>query len=417
MGGETERENMAWYDGLIPGRRQQLEEKLNPAQPLISRDEGFNITSREIPTNYRNAYEQQEVVNRGVNMIVDDVAEIPIDVGDKVVGLDPIIKNIRKSRVNLLLNIEPNPFQDINSFKRNLIIDLLIDGNIFVYFDGVHLYQLPADNVEIETHETQYITKYVYQGQVDYTPSEIIHVKENSFNSIYRGVPRLKPAWRTMKLLGSMRNFQDNFFKNGAVPGLVLKSPNTLSEKIKERMLAAWRVRYNPNTGGRRPLILDGGLEIDNLNEINFKDLDFQPSIAANEKIILQALGIPPLLLDSGNNANIRPNLRLYYLETILPIVRKVNYAFERYFGFDLQEDVSRVPALQPELRDQAAYYQSLVNTGIITPNEAREAMRMERLDGLDEVRIPANIAGSSANPSEGGRPSEDDTSEEEDND
>jgi len=408
---------MAWYDGLIPGRRQQLEEKLNPAQPFISRDEGFNVTSREIPTNYRNAYEQQEVVNRGVNMIVDDVAEIPIDVGDKIVGLDPIIKNIRKSRVNLLLNIEPNPFQDINSFKRNLIIDLLIDGNIFVYFDGRHLYQLPAGNIEIETHETQYITKYVYQGQVEYTPSEIIHVKENSFNSIYRGVPRLKPAWRTMKLLGSMRNFQDNFFKNGAVPGLVLKSPNTLREKIKERMLAAWRVRYNPNTGGRRPLILDGGLEIDNLNEINFKDLDFQPSIAANEKIILSALGVPPLLLDSGNNANIRPNLRLYYLETILPIVRKINYAFERYFGFDLQEDVSRVPALQPELKDQAAYYQSLVNTGIITPNEAREAMRMEPLDGLDEVRIPANIAGSSANPSEGGRPSEDDTSEEENND
>jgi len=408
---------MAWYDGLIPGRRKQLEEKLNPAQPFIAREEGFNITSRETPTNYRNAYEQQEVVNRGVNMIVDDVSEIPIDVGDKIVGLDPIVKNIRKSRVNLLLNIEPNPFQDINSFKRNLIIDLLIDGNIFVYFDGVHLYQLPAENIEIETHETQYITKYIYQGQVNYTPSEIIHVKENSFNSIYRGVPRLKPAWRTMKLLGSMRNFQDNFFKNGAVPGLVLKSPNTLSEKIKERMLAAWRVRYNPNTGGRRPLILDGGLEVQNLNEINFKDLDFQPSIAANEKIILQALGIPPLLLDSGNNANIRPNLRLYYLETILPIVRKVNYAFERYFGFDLQEDVSNVPALQPELRDQAAYYQSLVNTGIITPNEARDAMRMEQLDGLDEVRIPANIAGSSANPSEGGRPSEDDTSEEETND
>ncbi len=408
---------MAWYDGLIPGRRQQLEEKLNPAQPFIARDEGFNITSRETPTNYRNAYEQQEIVNRGVNMIVDDVAEIPTDVGDKIVGLAPVIKNIRKSRVNLLLNIEPNPFQDINSFKRNLIIDLLIDGNIFVYFDGVHLYQLPADNMEIETHETQYITKYVYQGQVNYTPSEIIHVKENSFNSIYRGVPRLKPAWRTMKLLGSMRNFQDNFFKNGAVPGLVLKSPNTLSEKIKERMLAAWRVRYNPNTGGRRPLILDGGLEIENLTQVSFKDLDFQPSIAANEKIILTALGIPPLLLDSGNNANIRPNLRLYYLETILPIVRKVNYAFERYFGFDLKEDVSDVPALQPELRDQAAYYQSLVNTGIITPNEARDAMRMEQLEGLDEVRIPANIAGSSANPSEGGRPSEDDTSEEENND
>ena len=123
-------------------------------------------------------------------------------------------------------------------------------------------------------------------------------------------------------------------------------------------------------------------------------------------------MGVPPLLLDSGNNANIRPNHRMYYLETILPIVRKINFALERYFGFDLQEDISNVPALQPELRDQAAYYSTLVNTGIITPNEARESLRMEALDGLDEVRIPANIAGSAANPEEGGRPPEEDENE-----
>jgi len=173
-------------------------------------------------------------------------------------------------------------------------------------------------------------------------------------------------------------------------------------------MLAAWRVRYNPNTGGRRPLILDGGLEVSNLTQVSFKDLDFQPSIESNEKIILQALGIPPLLLDSGNNANIRPNHRLYYLETILPIVKKINYAFERFFGFDLLEDVSNIPALQPELQDKASYYSTLVNGGIITPNEAREFMRMESIEGNDELRVPANIAGSAANPSEGGRPSED---------
>ena len=101
----------------------------------------------------------------------------------------------------------------------------------------------------------------------------------------------------------------------------------------------------------------------------------------------------------------------------MLAIVRKLNFGLSRFFGFNIREDVTNIPALQPELRDQAAYYQSLVNTGIITPNEARDAMRMEQLEGLDEVRIPANIAGSSANPSEGGRPSEDDTSEEEDND
>ena len=400
---------MAWYDRIL-GRNTSFEpneEKINPSQFLIGREEGLNITSREVVTNYRDAYEKLEVVNRAVNLVVDDVAEIPVDIGGKINGMNPVYKNVRRATVMRLLNVEPNPFQDINTFKRNLITDLLIDGNIFIYYDGANsaLYHLPAENVEIETDEKTYVKKYTYDGVVDYAPEEIIHVKENSFNSIYRGVPRLKPAYRTMLLLISMRNFQDNFFKNGAVPGLVLKSPNTLSEKIKERMLAAWRARYNPSTGGRRPLILDGGLEIDNLTEVNFKDLDFQAAIEANERIILQAIGVPPLLLDSGNNANIRPNHRLYYLETVLPIVRKVNFAFERFFGFDLVEDMSGVPAMQPELKDQAAYYSTLVNTGIISPNEAREHLRMEPLEGHDDLRVPANIAGSAANPSEGGRP------------
>ena len=402
---------MAWYDRFLGIER---EDKENPAQYIISRDQGLTVDTRENTISYRNAYETLEIVNRGVNMIVDDTAEIPFDVGTKIEGVNPIKKSLRRTRVELLLNTEPNPFQDVSTFKRNLIIDLLIDGNIFVYFDGAHLYHLPAEHVTIETDENTYIKKFVYDHSVDYSPSEIIHIKENSFNSIYRGVPRLKPAHRTMMLMQNMRKFQDNFFKNGAVPGLVLKSPNTLSEKIKERMLQAWVARYNPQSGGRRPLFLDGGLEVEDLTEINFKNLDFQDGIAANEKIILKALGIPPILMDSGNNANIRPNHRLYYLETILPIVNKIAYAFERYFGFKLDENVSGIPALQPELRDQASYYATLVNTGIMTPNEAREALRFETIEGFDTPRVTANIAGSAANPEEGGRPVETPPSEEE---
>ena len=400
---------MAWYDFLL-GRT----EKENPAQYVIAREEGLTIDSRENVLNYRNAYETLEIVNRAVNMIVDDASEIPFDVGEKIQGITPIKKELRRTRVDLLLNKEPNPFQDVSTFKRNLLIDLMIDGNIFVYFDGAHLYHLPADHMTIYSDDNTYVEKYTYDHSIDYKPSEIIHIKENSFNSIYRGVPRLKPALRTMQLLSSMRKFQDNFFKNGAIPGLVLKSPNTLSEKIKERMLQAWVARYNPQSGGRRPLFLDGGLEVEDLTEINFKELDFQEGIASNEKIILKALGVPPILMDSGNNANLRPNHRLYYLETILPIINKIAYAFERYFGFKLDEDVTGIPALQPELRDQASYYATLVYTGIMTPNEAREALRLEQIEGFDTPRVPANIAGSASNPEEGGRPQESSPSEEE---
>ena len=391
---------MAWYDRFL-GRDD--EDKLNPAQSLLG---GDIQTTREPTVSYERQYEELEIVNRAVNMVVDDAAEIPATIQGSAKHAG-IIKGIKRAKVDTLLNYEPNLFQDINTFKRNLITDYVLDGNIFIYFDGVHLYHLPSSKMAIHSSESSYIEKFTFAQDIDYSPNEIIHIKENSFFSIYRGVPRLSPALRTMQLMASMRKFQDNFFKNGAVPGLVLKSPNTLSEKIKERMIQSWGVRYKPEAGGKRPLILDGGIEIDSISNVNFKDLDFQSSIAENEKIILKAIGVPPILLDSGNNANIRPNMRLYYLETILPIVRKINFGFERFFGFTIKEDITDIPALQPELRDQSSYYTSLVNGGIISANEARVQLGFEPLDGQDDVRVPANMAGSAVNPDEGGRPVE----------
>jgi HK97 family phage portal protein len=395
---------MGWFNRKKK-KPEELEDKLNPAQPYIQRAEGDIIYSREPVVTYQRQYESIEIVNRAVNMIVDDAAEIPCTIGNSIPSSVPVTTGIRKATVNRLMNTEPNPFQDINTFKRNLFIDFIIDGNIFVYFDGAHLYHLPANKVTIHTDEKTYISHYEYNGLITYYPNEIIHVKENSFFSIYRGNSRLRSADRTMKLLTSLRSFQDNFFKNGAVPGLVLKTPNTLSEKIKERLLASWQQKYRPDAGGRRPLILDGGLEVDSISNVNFKELDFQNSIIENEKTLLKALGIPPILLDGGNNANIRPNHRLYYLETVLPIVRKVNFAFARYFGFEIWENITDTPALQPELSEQASYFATLVNGGILSANEAREALGLDPMPGNDEIRVPANVAGSATNPSEGGRP------------
>ena len=81
-------------------------------------------------------------------------------------------------------------------------------------------------------------------------------------------------------------------------------------------------------------------------------------------------------------------------------------------FGFKIVEDVTDIPALQPELRDQAAFYSTLVNSGIITANEARVSMNFDEIDGGEGIRVPANIAGSAANPAEGGRPVEEETND-----
>lgn len=389
------------------GIREWIITKLNPAQPNINVEQGYTVSTTATGyVNYTKAYDDIESVRRGVDMIVNGACSFGISVAEKLNGVSPVVGNIRKTKVNSLLNYQPNMYQDIVQFRSLIYMDLIVEGNAFIYFDGAYLYNLPAVNVEIISDAKTFVKEYIYSGSVHFKPEEIIHIADNSSNSIYRGTSRLKCTTSTLNTRKKMTSFQENFFSNGAVPGLVLTSPNVLGDKIKQRLIESWQREYNPTKGGKRPLILDGGLKLEKIAEINFQQLDFESGVEAKDQAILTALGVPPILLEGGNNANISPNLRLFYLETVLPLVRKVTSAFERYFGYNLEPESSKVSALQPDMRDASAYYVGLVNGGVVTPNEAREELRYERIEGHDDLRIPANIAGSAGNPSEGGRPS-----------
>ena len=390
---------MAWYN---PKTWFADSEKLNPAQTFISREQGVFINS-DTSITYNQAFEKLETVNRGVSMIVSGCSSLDYDVKDK--KTDGIVTGIRQKTLNTLLNFTPNPYQSIQEFRNNIFTDFILEGNAFLYWDGVYLYHLPASRVQIETDPKTFIAAYRYNMTTIFKPSEIIHIKDLASISIYRGSSRLQAADRNIKILYKMQTFQEQFFENGAVTGLVLTSDNTLSQVAKDRTIANWMAKYSPKNGARKPMILDSGLKPAAGLSDSFKEMDFDTSIKTHDAKILKALGVPPILLDGGNNANISPNLRLFYLETIVPITVKFTSAIERFFGYDIEAVTSSVSALQPEMKDVASYHATLVNAGIISANEARQELRYEPKPGNDDLRIPANIAGSAANPSVGGAP------------
>jgi hypothetical protein len=88
-----------------------------------------------------------------------------------------------------------------------------------------------------------------------------------------------------------------------------------------------------------------------------------------------------------------------------MPIVKRFTSAVEYFFGYDIDVVTSNVSSLQPDIKEIASYHATLVNGGIITPNEARTELRYPSKPGQDDIRVPANIAGSAANPTEGGAP------------
>jgi phage portal protein BeeE len=153
-------------------------EKLNPAQEQIAWAEGDSVPTTKRGITFNNAYQNMEVVGRGVDLIVNSGAEVNFDVKEKLpfTGLS----SLKPKKIITLLNHRPNPYEDINSFRRKCYMDLIIEGNCFIYFDGEHLFNLPAVRTEIITDKKTYIKGYKYDGTVDYFPSEVIHIKDNS---------------------------------------------------------------------------------------------------------------------------------------------------------------------------------------------------------------------------------------------
>lgn len=391
---------MTWYDPST------WFEKANPAQHVIVQHEGTSIQSDALAS-YELAYKNLEAVNRGVNMVVSACSSLDYDVKDKT--HDGAIKNMRAKQLLTMLNSRPNPYQSVQAFRDAIFTDFLLEGNAFIYFDGAFLYHLPADQVEIVPDTITFINKYMYNSQTEFKPHEIIHFKDIGTDSIYRGTSRLRAADRNIKTLYKMQDFQQGFFDNGAVFGLALYTDNTLSQIAKDKTIANWIKNYSPKNGGKKPVILDSGLKPIPLAGANatFKDLDFDISIKTHNVKILETIGVPPVLLDGGNQANISPNLRLFYLETVLPIVRRFISAVELAFGYDVDAITANVSALQPELKEIASYYTTLTNGGLITPDEAREELRYPKMNDGDsgKLRVPANIAGSAVNPAQGGAP------------
>ncbi len=402
--------------------------KLNPAQASIAADAGNRISPADI-TEVTDAYREIEIVNRCVDMIVSACVDIKF-----IVEADSL--RPPTDRVNKVINKYPSPFEDRQKQFRKAYLDFLLDGNAFFYYDAPNnkLYHLPANKVTVVPDEKTYVKEYIFNIGVAtfgfytpttapredrnlvYTPQEVIHIKADSSTNEFRGDSKLLSIKRLIELYYSLIGFQQQFFKNNAVPGLVLQTDNVLSKQVKDRLLDHWKSAYNTSfQGARSPAILDGGLKIDQMGSSNFNELDFEASVDRVQQDIAKALGVPYVLLKSGNNANLEANEKAFYIHTILPIVELFGSAFQLFFSseqalMDIYPDKWDILVLQPDLKTQALYYSTLVNSGIIVPDEAREALRYKPMGSeMAKIRVPQNITGSATRPDTGGRPADKD--------
>lgn len=389
-------------------------EKLNPGQRIIRDIEDNSQRTNVKPFTTSKAYRTIEILNRTANMVIDSAAECGYTVGEQL-GITTY-GTVRQKQLNTLLNIRPNPFMDMNTFKRLIVADLLFEGCAYIYWDGTSLYHCPAPLMQVKADDKKYVKKFIFNNQIEYDVNEIIFIKDNGqvggINSQITGQSRVATVMDSLAKRDKMLNFKEKFLDNGTVIGLILETDEILNKKLKERKQEELQLDYNPSTGQSTVLILDGGMKARPYSQISkFGDLDFKDDLDRFEKSVCLAFGVPQVLIDGGNNANIRPNIELFYYMTIVPMLNKVSSSLSFFFGFKITPETKEVIALTPDKEKEQKFVTALVNNGILTGNEGRKELGYEELDdeSMKKIRIPANIAGSATGVSgqEGGRPAD----------
>lgn len=389
--------------------------KRNPTQEVSRNSTPGGTRTTRAPYTLSKAYRDFEIVNRGVNMIVDGAAQLDYDVKGKFDSSVVYGTGMRQDSLQAKLNVRPNQFMDVSTFRRLVFMDMVMEGFATIYYDELSksMYHVPSAQVQIVLDDHKYINKFVIGGK-DYGPHEIILIKDNAYwtSSVSStGFSRLASATDTIKKLEKLELFKEKFYDNGAVLGLVIETDTLLSKKRKSEYEQDVSIEHNPRTGKSNVLVLDGGFKAKTIANTNFRDLGVGEDIKNYEKSIAVSLGIPPILFDSGNNANIKPNVELLYSMTIMPMVVKFEKALEFFFNYDIKIITSDVMALTPDKEAQAKWIASLVNNGLMTGDEGRIELRLPPMDTeeMTTIRIPQNVAGSGTGVAgqEGGKPKE----------
>ena len=105
-------------------------------------------------------------------------------------------------------------------------------------------------------------------------PEEVIFIKNINPKSQWRGLGVVEAAQGSIDTMHYSELFNQTFFKNSAVPYIVLTAEGKISESTKERLKNAWDSSYKGPSNAFKTAVLEGGLTVQKLQQTS-KDMDF----------------------------------------------------------------------------------------------------------------------------------------------
>lgn len=341
-------------------------------------------------------------VYRAVNIISDSIAKLEICNYDFVGDF----RYKKYDDLYYLLNVQPNEVMGGFTFKKAIVVYMLLKGNTYIYVDRDNdnniksLKLLNPDLMVITVKDDSLVYTY-NKKQID--SDDIIHIANFSGDNFgIVGESVLGFAANSLGLAYDSDNHARNFFKGGASMAGILRPKDGVMLKTGEASKAKQRMQesLNPDLGNNSAgiVVLDSGLEFQTVS-ISPKDSQLLETRTFNISDIARWFGVPLAMLFAGDNKyNTQEGAMLDFLANCLqPIIERIeNELFRKLFlrseweKVDLLFDTSNLYRL--DAASQADYYTKMFNVGAYTSNDIRQKINNVPITGGNRAFVQVNL-------------------------
>ena len=302
----------------------------------------------------QNAYQQVAWVYRAINVLAEQVANIPFRFSVGEAGGEHLITR------GPLLDFYARPHPHINRFQywELRIIWLMLRGECFrvpifesssssssssssnrsrithhgshtlkrvLILDPAHFQHIIQDNQLIGWRYTGFGPSAPLASQV-FLPEEVWHERLPNPFDFWRGLPPLYAAASAAKTDFAAGIFMQGLIQNNGDTGLIVSSKRPLSDEQKEQLDAEIRSRRCRAGAMNTPLVLSGVTEMLK-PQLSSSDLQFLENRKFSRAEICAAFGVPEEIITTTDGAkyDIMAGARLNFIENrVAPLCRRL---------------------------------------------------------------------------------------------
>lgn len=320
------------------------------------------------------------VVTKSVAWIAGAIAALPIKMYHKTdSGYQEVYDDYRLP----LLNDYSGNGMIANDLKRQILVDLLLDGNGYAYISKkgnkiTKLSYIPTCRLTY-TESVDTIDKVV-NVWVDGRPVQdynVFRLVNNSKNGI-SGVGFVSDCQDLLSTVLSSLQYENSSISSGVRRGF-LKSKSKLDQDKMNELRRAWKKLTTPNQSD--VLVLNAGIEFEDASSTATESQLSQNKVI-NMHQILAYFGLPTNFFERVNSDAYLTAVRI----AVLPIVKQLTNALNNYLLLESEKsnmkfEIDTSDLLRINANERFDAYQKGLKSGILTIDEVR---RMENLPVLD---------------------------------